>query len=124
MEIDLKKINISNHVLSIVRMDKTMEQTTLDTDTYLLHDICHFYVEAELGTPDGFWGMLAQGYRIEQLVGKTNHLTEKLRTIECIVGGIQSVYSKHMDELFFRNYIQKINYDLPDQDFVKKVIPG
>jgi len=123
MEIDLKKINTSNHELKIIRSDKTSDEAILDTKTYLLHDICHFYVEKALQTFDGFWGMLSQGYQIEQLFGKTNQLTEKLRIIECIVGGTQSVYLKHMDEMGFWNYIKTVDYNLTDNKFLEKVVP-
>jgi hypothetical protein len=87
MKIDFKKVNVSNHEMEIVRSDYSSEKTILDTKTYLLHDICHFFVEKELNTLDGFWGMLSRGYQLGQLFGKTNHLTEKLRIIESIVGG-------------------------------------
>ena len=60
---------------------------------------------------------------MEQLFGKTNQLTEKLRIIECIVGGTQSVYSNHMDETSFWDYIQILDYDLPDNHFLEKVVP-
>jgi len=123
MNIEFKKINVSNHELKIVRSDKTSEQTVLDTKTYLLHDICHYYVEKELKTFDGFWGMLAQGYQIEQLFGKTNPLTEKLRIIEWIVGGTQSVYSNHMDESEFWNYIKSVDVNFINNEFLAKVIP-
>ena len=123
MEIYLKRINASHHELSIVRTDKTTEHIMLNTKTYLLHDVCHFYVEQILEIDDGFWGMLAQGYRIEQLSGKTNQLTEQLRLIECIVGGVQSVYSKHMDQAGFWNYMQTVDYDIADTSFLEKVIP-
>lgn len=123
MKIELKKVNVSNHELKIMRSDKTSEEAVLDTKTYLLHDICHFYVEKELQTVDGFWGMLSQGYQMEQLFGKTNQLTEKLRIIECIVGGAQSVYSNHMDESGFWTYIELVDFDLSDDKFLEKVIP-
>jgi len=123
MKIELKKLNASNHELKIIRGDKTSESTILDTKTYLLHDICHYYVEKELNTFDGFWGMLSQGYQKEQLYGKTNQLTEKLRIIECIVGGTQSVYSNHMDKTRFWYYIQTVNYELTNEDFLEIVVP-
>jgi hypothetical protein len=123
MKIELKKINVSNHELRIIRSDKTFEQAVLDTKTYLLHDICHFYVEKELQTVDGFWGMLSQGYQIEQLFGKTNQLTEKLRIIECVVGGTQSVYSNHLDESGFWTYIEAVDFNLIDDTFLEEVIP-
>lgn len=123
MKIELKKINAANHELKIIRTDKTTKSTILNTKTFLLHDICHYYVEKELNTLDGFWGMLSKGFQMEQLFGKTNKLTEKLRIIECIVGGTQSVYSNHMDETRFWNYIQTVDYDLSDAKFLKKVVP-
>jgi hypothetical protein len=123
MKIDFKKVNVSNHEMEIVRSDYSTEKTILDTKTYLLHDICHFFVEKELNTLDGFWGMLSQGYQLEQLFGKTNHLTEKLRVIEFIVGGTQSVYSKHMDESEFWNYIKAVDLKISGTEFLKRVIP-
>lgn len=123
MEIDFKKLNISSHELKIVRSDRSSETVVLDTKTYLLHDICHFFVEKELNTVDGFWGMLSQGYQLEQLFGKTNPLTEKLRSIEGIVGGTQSVYSKHMDESAFWDYLDAPGFDISDSNFLDKVIP-
>lgn len=123
MKIEFKKINASSHELKIIRDDLRSESTVLDTKTYMLHDICHFYVEKSLNTPDGFWGMLSRGYQINQLFGKTNQLTEKLRVIEYIVGGTQSVFSKYMNETEFWSYIQAINYDLSDKNFIENVIP-
>lgn len=124
MKIEFTKLNTSNHELKIVRSDNTSEHTLLDTKTYLLHDICHFYVEKELKTLDGFWGMLSQGYKMEQLFGKANPLTEKLRTIECIVGGTQSVFSNHMDAKGFWDYIQTIDYNLTDDKYLENVVPS
>ncbi|HOY12523.1 MAG TPA: hypothetical protein PLY70_05255 [Saprospiraceae bacterium] len=122
MKIELKKIDQSNHEVVIVRTDQSTEKSILDTKTYLLHDICHFYVEQELKTMDGFWGMLAQGYRMEQLSGKTNQLTEKLRVIESIVGGTQSVFSNHMNETDFWNYLKSTEFGLTDSRFLVKVV--
>lgn len=123
MKIELTKLNRSKHELKITRGDGTSESTILDTNTYLLHDICHFFVEKELNTADGFWGMLSRGYQIEQLAGKKNPLTEKLRRIECIAGGTQSVYSNHMDENGFWDYMQTVNHRPADGQFLKKVLP-
>ncbi len=123
MQIEFEKLNAFNHKLKIIRTTKVSEETILDTKTYLLHDVCHYFVEKELRTSNGFWGMLSQGFQIEELLGKTNHLTEELRNIECIVGGIQSVYSKHMNEKDFWDYIQAIDYNVEDKKFPEKVVP-
>ncbi len=80
------------------RGDGSQEHITLDTKTYIEHDICHYAVESVFGYENGFWGMLAQGYRFDQLFGKENELTEELRQIEKIVGPIQSVYAGYYDK--------------------------
>jgi hypothetical protein len=123
MQVIFKKLNPSSHELRIIKSDKPEETTVLDTETYHLHDVCHFFVEQELKTTEGFWGMLAQGYRIDQLFGKTNELTEKLRIIECIVGGTQSVYSGHMSKEAFWNYMETVDWELNDAQFLEKVVP-
>lgn len=123
MRIVFKKLNPVLHELKIVRADKSEESTVLETDTYQLHDICHFFVERELETKEGFWGMLSQGYKMEQLSGKTNTLTEKLRLIECIVGATQSVYSGHMTNADFWNYMETVDWDLPADSLLVNVIP-
>jgi hypothetical protein len=123
MKIVLKKINSSKYETYIFRSDNTTEGVVLDTNTYFLHDICHFYVEQELKTLDGFWGMLSKGYKIGQLFGKTNELTEKLRQIEGIVGGTQSVYSQHMKEEEFWNIINATGLTITNKDFINEVVP-
>lgn len=123
MLISFKKINTSNHKLEITRSDKSIETVILDTKTYMLHDVCHFFVEKELNTYKGFWGMLSRGYKTEDLIGKTNPLTKNLRKIECIVGATQSVYSKKMTPQDFKNYIQTVDEIFLEASFLEKVIP-
>jgi hypothetical protein len=67
--------------------------------------------------------MLSQGYKNEELFGKTNELTEQLRQIECVVGGIQSLYWQHTTEADFWNYMELTGWVIPDRDFAKKLIP-
>lgn len=123
MKIFLKKKNPSDYEMTITRSDDTTEIITLNTNTFFLHDVCHYVVESELKLKDGFWGMLAQGYKPEELKGKTNSLTEKLRLIECIVGGVQSVFSKHKTEEAFWNYIKSVDIEIDNKNFLDDVIP-
>ena len=123
MIISFTKISNSNHKLEVTRSDKSGEAVILDTQTYMLHDICHFFVEKELDTSNGFWGMLSQGYELKELAGKTNPLTKNLRKIECIVGATQSVYSKNMTSEDFKNYIQTVDEISIEASFLEKVIP-
>lgn len=123
MQIIFKKITSVSHELKIIRNDGSIEIVILNTNTYHLHDICHFFIEIELNTLEGFWGMLSQGYKIEELSGKTNPLTRQLRKIECIVGATQSVFSGHMTRLDFRNYMETVDWDLSVDSLLETVIP-
>lgn len=40
---------------------------SLETKTYLFHDLMHFAVESEATLAHGFYGRLLQGYRYEEL---------------------------------------------------------
>ena len=122
MKVTFKKINPANHSLTIIRQDKSTDEVTLHTETYFLHDICHFVVENELKLQNGFWGMLAQGYGIAQLAGKTNELTAELRLIEHVVGGVQSMFWRHMTEDVFWQAMRNKNYTINDPDFLNSVI--
>jgi len=95
----------------------------LNSETYQLHDVCHFFVEKALKTAEGFWGMLAKGYGMGQLSGKTNPLTEQLRQVECIVGAVQSVYSGCMTPLDAHDYLQTVGWDVSLDDLLNNVIP-
>lgn len=99
----------------ITRDDQSVERITLETKTYLLHDICHFVVEKNLEYPKGFWGMLAQGYTFNSLFGKANPQTTELRFIEQIIGPIQSVYSGHIAEHHFSQTIAHLDFILPEE---------
>lgn len=98
---------------TVTRHDRSVEDFTLDTKTYLLHDICHFVVERSLNYAAGFWGMLAKGAAISELNGKTNPQTAALRFIEQIVGPVQSVYSGHISEHLFEQFVAHLDFIVP-----------
>jgi len=121
MKIVFTKNNPSTHTVSVFKDGKKFDEVMLDTKTYFLHDLSHYCVETELRFTEGFWGMIAQGYKMEQLAGKTNELTSELRQIERLVGATQSVYSGYMPlELFYEN-IKAVNYSV-SADVLENVI--
>lgn len=122
MKIHFSKINAAQHQLKITREDGSADSAVLHTQTYFLHDLIHFVVESELLLQQGFWGLIAKGHQIADLSGKENPLTEELRKIECIVGGLQSVYRKHqtIDEYFY--YLQINGIKVDDIDFVSRSV--
>ncbi|MCE7053882.1 hypothetical protein LZF95_04265 [Algoriphagus sp. AGSA1] len=82
MKIEIRKKTNHQCAYLITRNDHSTEQITVETKTYLLHDICHFAVEKKLKYEKGFWGMQAQGYRFNRLFGKDNPQSNELRFIE------------------------------------------
>lgn len=121
MKILITKLNASQHELKIIRKNGELETKVLDTQTYLLHDICHLHVESILRLKDGFWGMLSRGYTIAEISGKTNELSESLRRIEYIVGGTQSVYSGHMNADQFEVFLNHSDWRT-EPDYLKLAI--
>jgi hypothetical protein len=121
--ITLTKINPSTHTLTITRANGSTESVELHTSTFFLHDICHYFVEQELHLKNGFWGMLAQGYRMEELKGRENELTEELRQIEVVVGGIQSMYWGHMPLSIFETNVAAIGFRLNARELTEATIP-
>ncbi|WP_268224357.1 hypothetical protein [Sinomicrobium oceani] len=108
MKIEIKKQNHQCEY-TLTRANGSMESITLDTKTYLLHDICHFAVEKHLKYPKGFWGMLAQGHAFLDLFGKDNPQTTELRFIEQMVGPVQSVHSGHIPKQDLGLYIEHLD---------------
>lgn len=103
MNIQFQKRNAAQHTLSTFLDKKLQEQHTYDTKTYFLHDIVHYCVEKEVGIQNGFWGLLAQGYKIADF-GTGKVPMRELGQTEKIVGPVQSFFSGHMPaDLFWEN---------------------
>ncbi|MGH7680054.1 MAG: hypothetical protein ACRENU_16415 [Gemmatimonadaceae bacterium] len=60
-------------LLKCIRADGTetwQKQTTRHASHFALHDLTHFAVESELGVRDAFYGLIADGWSIEDTTGK------------------------------------------------------
>lgn len=112
MKIEFFKIDGKSHKTTIIRQDGSVASVTLDTQTYFLHDLCHYVVEQELNYKKGFWGMLAEGYDFHELSGKENPLTEELKFIERVVGPVQSIVSGHLPIENFENSVGYLNTEI------------
>lgn len=115
MKIEIKKRTNFQCEYVITREDESVELITLKTNTFLIHDVCHFVVEKNLNYKNGFWGMLAQGHTFNELFGKENTRTVELRFIEKIVGPIQSTYLGQMPKRDFASSIEHLNYAFPEE---------
>ena len=71
MRILLTKLSDERHVLEIERADRRRERIELETRSCLLHDLTHFAVEEAAEIDGGFFGSLAAGRKLAELVGGT-----------------------------------------------------
>lgn len=115
MKIEIKKETALKCRYLITRADSSVEEIVLKTKTYLTHDICHYVVEKELKFEKGFWGMLSQGYKFDQLFGKENELTEELRIVEKVVGPIQSIYLGYFKKEEINMLLQYLDFQISEQ---------
>jgi len=114
MKIEIKKATAYQCEYRITRNDGSVELISLETKTYLLHDICHYVVEKNLEYSKGFWGMLSKGHSFNELFGKDNPQTTELRFIEQIVGPVQSVYWGHIPKHNFGQFTAHLNFTMRD----------
>lgn len=122
MTIEFLKINHQFHEVKVTRKNAATSRVRLETKTYFLHDICHFFVEKELNYKNGFWGMLAQGYDFTELSGKENVMTEELRFIEQIVGPVQMMVSGHINSTYFKEVPEYLDTKLLENFSVEEVV--
>lgn len=65
LSIRIKKVTDAPSVLIVERSDGSKTYSKLEPD-FEIHDIAHFVVEKQLNCKNAFYGMLAQGYRIDE----------------------------------------------------------
>jgi hypothetical protein len=114
MKIGIKRASAYQCEYTVTRDDGSVEVISLDTKTYLIHDVCHFAVEKHLAYANGFWGMLSQGFSFGELFGKDNMQAKELRLIEEVVGPVQSVYWGHIRKEDFQQFIEHTGFDVPE----------
>jgi hypothetical protein len=82
-------------VLRCVRSDGSVtwqKQESRHAAFFALHDLTHFAVESTLGLRSGFFGLIANGWEIEETAGKSlrGPLPDEAREVEYIVGALDS----------------------------------
>jgi hypothetical protein len=82
-------------VLRCVRADGTVtwqKQESRHAAFFALHDLTHFAVESTLGFRSGFFGLIAEGWEIEETTGKgaRGAIPDEAKAVEYIVGSLDS----------------------------------
>ena len=95
MQIQFKKRADGNAVLRCLRDDGSMtwqRQVDQHAAFFPLHDLTHYAVETELGFQRGFYGLIADGWDIEETTGKTARgpLPEEAIEVEYLVSAFSA----------------------------------
>ncbi len=90
LRIRLVRLSKERHRIEIVRPDGRVEARTLETRSFLAHDLVHFAVESEAGLVEGFYGRLARGASLDDPPASSS----EAMMIETIVGPFQSALGK------------------------------
>lgn len=93
--IRIKKKADGSAALSCLRADGSVtwqRQEGLQGRFFPLHDLTHFAVETVMGFEQGFFGLIAQGWDMEDTGGKGSRgpLPPEAITVEHIVGGLDA----------------------------------
>lgn len=91
MPIQITKLVDGAGILKCIRADGTstwQKQSNRHASHFALHDLTHFAVETTLGCQNGFFGLLAQGWDLDDVTGKgaRGPLPREATEIESIVG--------------------------------------
>jgi hypothetical protein len=98
MRIVLTKLTDARHALEVIRDGGDRERVELETRSCLLHDLTHFAVERAAGITKGFWGSLAAGKTLDDLMGRTGQapmdsdglMMQVERAVAVLQGGIKA----------------------------------
>src|SRR5688572_16107999 len=91
LRIQLTKRSDGGAVLKCIRADGTetwQKQEGKNASFFPLHDLTHFSVERELGLRAGFYGLIADGWSLEDTTGKGTRgaLPDEALFVENVVG--------------------------------------
>lgn len=88
----LHRRSAEQHDLALRIDDGPTVSVTLETRSFLVHDLVHWCVEAELELDEGFWGLLASGVPLDVLNDREMPPStfKTLWRVEGLVGPLQS----------------------------------
>src|ERR1700730_16431836 len=95
LTVEIVKRADGNGVLRCTRADGSVtwqKQNTRHAAFFALHDLTHFAVESTLGFRRGFFGLIAEGWEVDDTTGKgaRGPLPEEAAVVEYIVGAFDT----------------------------------
>lgn len=119
MKIELTKESNTHHRLRCMRDDGSVEEASLETKSFLVHDFTHLAYELEANLTGGFWGLVAAGkgfmelrepmrdadpnaselVQTEMIVGPLQSVVQEKRPPVALLEGLENAFSAHEAEL-------------------------
>jgi hypothetical protein len=120
----LTRLSDRTHRFEITRRDGSRDDVVLETRSYLVHDLTHYAVEAEVPIEDGFYGLLDRGTPLERLNDRTlsEPLSPGLAAAESLVGPMQSLFGGRLDPALFREHCEQRFPGLVATGFVDRAL--
>lgn len=88
LRIRLTRLSPTHHAFGYSRADGSAEDLSLETKSFLLHDLLHFAVEREAGLQRSFYGTLARGANYGSLNSPDMIWQGEAATTERVGGGL------------------------------------
>lgn len=93
MLVELQRLSNDRHRLTLRWPDGRVERAELETRSFLLHDLVHYAVEAQIPLQDGFYGTLAAGASLALLAAEVGpEAAQGLQLAERLTGPMQSCW--------------------------------
>ncbi len=124
----LTRVSNTHHTFSYQRSDGRGETLTLETKSFLFHDLLHYAIESEANLRDSFFARLARSQSYDALTGPDIRYDGEISMTEKIVGGLTGyMKTEQPPEVFLagiRNWGQASGDTIPawlTRDFVINV---
>ncbi len=114
MRIQFHKISNSEHRVSVIRSDGSMDSNALASRSFLFHDFAHLAIEIELPLLRGFWGNVADGRALDD----PGELEGELAKAEALAGPIQTLIKNNASAADFHAVLARLLPDQPELDHV------
>jgi hypothetical protein len=124
----LTRVSPTEHTFAYQRPNGTGETLTLNTRSFLFHDLLHFAVETEAHLQHSFYGNLAASGGYETLSGMNDAAGGEIGITERVVGGLTGALKGDVDPATFLSLLENAfnasDEHLPDwltTDFVDRI---
>lgn len=104
MKIQFTKLSDSEHKVAICRTDGSQESRTLNSRSFLFHDLAHLVVESELPLKQAFWGSVASGAALDS----SDCAGPDLDLAETLAGPIQVLIKREADLSAYTDVLNRV----------------